>query len=175
MRALYTASLAVIACGLLAAGCGGSSGDDAKADSAKKTGKPAAPITVPEDKLKDAVGDPQNNASYVSNMIAQCFDPIAAKKAGLDKEADCSDPTIVAKINPTYAATLKLGEKPGGTTIEAESATDFSATARSIDVDGIGVTEWTYFRSGSTTEYKSRCTPEIKKYCVKGKIVPYYG
>ncbi len=149
---------------LLIGGCGNDAKNSAKTGAAKKV----TPKSVKEADLKAAVGDPQNNASFVSNMVAQCV----AKAA---TATECNDPKKVATFNPTYAKTLELGDKPGGTTVQVDAADSFSATAHSVEVPGVGVTEWTYFKKPGSSDYQNRCAPDIEKYCVKGKITPYYG
>lgn len=160
-----TALLTVLISILLTASCGGNDNTTSNKKAAQPTAKP---IKIQEADLSAAVGTPQGNASFVANMVAQCI----AKAA---TATDCNDSNKVASFNPSYKATLELGDKPGGTTVQVDAADSFSATARSVDVAGVGVTEWTYFKKPGDSEYQSRCTPEIVEYCVKGTITPYNG
>lgn len=151
------------------AGCG-----DSKSKSAKKAS--AKPVKIAKADLSAAVGTPQGNASFVANMVAQCLEAVDRKKPTAPADGDCTDPDAVAKFNPTYAETLQTGNKPGGTVVtSAIDSANFSVTAQSEDVKGVGVTSWTYYRDSSGGNYKSHCSPAIVKYCEDDKITPYYG
>lgn len=158
--------------------CGGGSSSKAKKEPAKEK-----VYTVAEDHLQAVVGDPQGHAAFVANAVAICFSESGQKQYKLGSEPDCSDAEVLAKINAAQADTLQLGDAPGGTTVEANTAENYSVTSRSVEVEGEPVASFTYFvdgnpattKDGSSSDYHDRCAPEIEKYCVKGRITPYYG